>query len=222
AELGPDASDEQLGAALGVEPGQIAELEAARQRGYHDGGFKVWDISDKTKPRLLCHQRTHGFGTHRFDMDESYAYISTEMEGYLGNILVIYDLKDPARPQEVSRWHLPGQHIAAGETPTWKGYKNRLHHALRVGNEMWAAVWHAGFRVLDVSDITRLKVIGSHDYHPPFPEPTHTILPVAGLHGGRRIAVGVDEEHDHRPGRLHAFLWVFDITDLNNIHALSA
>src|SRR3546814_15033580 len=71
-------------------------------------------------------------------MDADYAYISTEMEGYLGNILVTYDLKDPAHPQEVSRWHMPGQHIAAGETPTWKGYKNRLHHAMRVGAEMLA------------------------------------------------------------------------------------
>src|SRR3546814_1719501 len=87
-------------------------------------------------------------------MDADYAYISTEMEGYLGNILVTYDLKDPAHPQEVSRWHMPGQHIAAGETPTWKGYKNHLHHALRVGDEMWASVWHAGFRVLRSAEHT--------------------------------------------------------------------
>jgi hypothetical protein len=222
AELGRPAEDAELAAEIGVEAGQIAELEAARQRGYGDGGFKVWDISDKTRPRELVHHRTFGFGTHRFDMDANFAYISTEMEGYLGNILVIYDLKDPACPQEVSRWHMPGQHIAAGEQPTWKGYKNRLHHALRVGDELWAAVWHAGFRVLDVSDITRPRVVGSHDYHPPFPEPSHTFLPVDGLVGGRRIAVGIDEEHDHHRGRLHAFLWVFDVTDLDNIFALSA
>ncbi len=222
AELRRPPYDEEVAAAAGVEPGQIAELDAARERGYHDGGFKVWDISDKSKPRELVHQRTFGFGSHRFDMDENHAYISTEMEGYLGNILVIYDLKDPARPQEVSRWHMEGQHLAAGEVPTWKGYKNRLHHALRVGDEMWAAVWHAGFRVLDVSDITRPRVAASHDYHPPFPEPTHTILPVDGLVAGRRIAVAVDEEHDHTPGRLHAFLWVFDVTDFDNIQALSA
>ena len=222
AKLGRAPSDAELAEAAGVEAEQIAELDAARERGYRDGGFKIWDISDKSKPRELCHQRTFGFGTHRFDMDADYAYISTEMEGYLGNILVIYDLKDPARPQEVSRWHIPGQHLAGGETPTWKGYKNRLHHALRVGDELWASVWHAGFRVIDVSDIRKPRTIASHDYHPPFPEPTHTILPVDGLVGGRRIAVGVDEEHDHQPGRLHAFLWVFDITDLDNITALSA
>jgi len=87
---------------------------------------------------------------------------------------------------------------------------------------MWAAVWNAGFQVVDISDITKPRTIAAHNYHPPFPEPTHTVLPCEQLIDGRRIAVVVDEEHDHEPGRLHAFLWVFDVTDLDNIHALSA
>lgn len=220
--LGRAPTDEDLAQALGVRADQIAELDHARENPYRDGGFKVWDISDKTKPKELVHVRTHGFGVHRFDMDANYAYISTEMEGYIGNILVTYDLADPANPKEVSRWHIPGQHLAAGETPTWQGYKNRLHHAMRVGDEMWASVWHAGFRVIDVKDITKPITVCSHNYHPPFPEPTHTIMPLPDLIDGRRIAVCVDEEHDHTPGRLHAFLWVFDVTDFNNVQALSA
>ncbi len=119
-----------------MKAGDIAVLEEALARGYHGGGFRVWDISDKTAPRLLSYVKTHGFGVHRFDMDENYAYISTEMEGYVGNILVIYDLSDPANPREVSRWHMPGQHLAGGETPTWTGYGTRLHHAMRCGDEL--------------------------------------------------------------------------------------
>ncbi len=219
---GSQPDDEQLAAELGVQAADIAVLDAANARGYEDGGFRIYDIAERERPRLITHHRTHGFGTHRFDVDEHYAYISTEMPGYIGNILVIYDVADPAQPREVSRWWMPGQHLAGGETPDWKGYGNRLHHALRVGDELWASVWHAGFRILDVSDITRPRVIGSHNYHPPFPEPTHTVLPVEVPLGGRRVAVVVDEEHEHRRGRLHAFLWVFDVTDPGNIHALSA
>ena len=219
--LGRAPSDAELGAELGVEPERIAELDAARELGYHDGGFRVYDVSDPTAPKLLHHQRTFGFGVHRFDVDERYAYMSTEMEGYVGNILVIFDMRDPVRPEEVSRWWMPGQHLAGGETPTWSGYKNRLHHALRVGDELWASVWHAGFRVIDVSDISRPRTIGAYDYHPPIPEPTHTVLPVGVPVAGRRIAVVVDEEHEHRRGRLHAFMWVFDVTDLEHIRPLS-
>lgn len=207
---------------LGVNPGDIPTLDAARERGYDGGGFRVWDISDKTAPRLLSYVKTHGFGVHRFDMDENYAYISTEMEGYVGNILVIYDLADPTNPTEVSRWHMPGQHVANGETPTGAGYSHRLHHAMRCGDEFWAATWHAGMRVLDARDINNPRQIGSYVWPKAIPEPTHTIMPLEQRINSRRYAVAIDEEHDHRPGRLHGFLWVMDVTDLDNIEAVAA
>ncbi len=215
-------SDADIAADLGVELSDIPVLEEALQRGYHSGGFRVWDISDKSAPKLLSYVKTHGFGVHRFDMDEYYAYISTEMEGYVGNILVIYDLTDPTNPTEVSRWHMPGQHVAAGETPTGKGYSHRLHHAMRVGDEFWAAVWHAGFRVLDASDITNPRQLGSYVFPKAIPEPTHTVMPLEQTIGGRRYAVAIDEEHDHKPGRLHGFIWIMDVTDLDNMESVAA
>ncbi len=219
-EQGMDAA--AIAAELGVAPADIPVLEAAQARGYASGGFRVWDIADKAAPRLLSYVRTHGFGVHRFDMDARYAYISTEMAGYVGNILVIYDIADPAAPREVSRWHMPGQHVAGGETPAWQGYGHRLHHAMRCGDELWAAVWHAGFRVLDASDIAAPRVIGSYRFPQAIPEPTHTVMPLEQPIGGRRYAVAIDEEHDHLPGRLHGFLWVLDVTDLGAIEPVAA
>ncbi len=222
AALGRAPDNGEVAARMNVSLEDLADLDAVRSRGYGEGGFRLWDIADKSAPKLIHHEKTSGFGVHRFDADADYAYMSTEMEGYVGNILVIYDLNDPARPAEVSRWWMPGQHLAGGEVPTWSGYGNRLHHAMRVGDELWAACWHAGFRVLDISDISQPLVVAEHDYHPPFPEPTHTVMPLPDLIDGRRIAVGVDEEHAHIRGRLHGFMWVFDVTDFANIHALSA
>ena len=219
--LGHAPTQAELAAELKIKPADVQLIRQFMRDGYHDGGFKVWDISNKARPRLLHHEKTFGFGTHRFDMDSRYAYISTEMEGYVGNILVIYDLAKPERPGEVSRWWMPGQHVAGGEKPTWSGYKNRLHHALRVGDTMWAACWQAGLRVIDVADIRHPRTIGAYDYHPPFPEPTHTVLRVPFKVGGRDVAVVFDEEHDHVPGRLHAGMWVFDVTDVGNIKPLS-
>jgi hypothetical protein len=214
--------DAEIAARLGVSEDDLPTLEEARRRGYDSGGFRVWDISDRTKPELLSYVRTHGFGVHRFDMDARCAYISTEMAGYVGNILVTYDLSDPAAPREVSRWWMPGQHVAGGETPTWEGYGRRLHHAMRCGDELWAAVWHAGMRVLDARDLSAPKVIGSYEWPPAIPEPTHTVMPFEQPIGGRRYALAVDEEHDHKPGRLHGFLWVLDVTDLSAITPVAA
>jgi hypothetical protein len=221
AALSRPATDAEIAAELKVKAEDVPTLREGNRRPYADGGFRIYDISDRSRPRLLAYQKTHGFGVHRFDMDGRYAYISTEMEGYVGNILVIYDIAKPDAPQEVARWWMPGQHVAGGEAPTWKGYKNRLHHALRVGDELWAAVWNAGLRVIDVSDIRRPRTVGEYNYHPPFPEPTHTVLPLSAPIGGKRIAVAVDEEHDHIPGQPHAGLWVFDVSDLADIRPLS-
>ncbi|MDJ0638487.1 MAG: hypothetical protein QNJ20_06610 [Paracoccaceae bacterium] len=215
-------NDADIADELGVKMSDIPVLEEALDRGYHSGGFRVWDISEKTAPKLLSYVKTHGFGVHRFDMDENYAYISTEMEGYVGNILVIYDLADPTNPTEVSRWHMPGQHVAAGETPTGNGYSHRLHHAMRVGDELWAAVWHAGFRVLDASDIAKPRQIGSYVFPQAIPEPTHTVMPLEQTINGRRYAVAIDEEHDHKPGRLHGFIWIMDVTDIENMEPVAA
>ncbi|MBI4082561.1 MAG: RNA polymerase subunit sigma-70 [Candidatus Lambdaproteobacteria bacterium] len=219
--LGRAPSDEELAAALEVKPADVATLREANRRGYQEGGFKVYDVSDRTRPRLLCHQKTHGIGVHRFDCDEQYAYVSSEKEGYHGNVLRVYSLANPEQPEEVSCWALPGQHVASGERPTWSGYDHRLHHALHVGDRFYASCWFAGFAVVDASDIRRLRTLGSYNYHPPVHPPTHTVLPVLKPIAGRKLALVVDEEHDHHPGQLHASLWVFDIGDLNRIRPLS-
>jgi hypothetical protein len=227
-ELKREPTSQEIAAKLSITVDDLRAVEEFEQRGYHNGGFKIYDVSKPAQPKLVCYQKTGGIGVHRFDMDERYAYISTEMAGYVGNILVIYDLSNPREPQEVSRWWMPGQHIAGGETPTWSGRRHRLHHALRFNDEMWASCWHGGFRVVDISDLSKPRTAGSYNYHPLFPEPTHTVLPLKDRIGGRRIALAIDEEdqaqsaseEEARRGRAHACILTFDVTDLGNIKPL--
>jgi hypothetical protein len=220
AELGRAPSDSEAARAIDLPEALMPRLRHSLAHGYADGGFRIFDISDKARPREIVHKRTGGVGVHRFDMDARYAYISTEMEGFVGNILVVYDLAEPGRPEELSRWWLPGQHLAGGESPSWSGQSHRLHHAMRFDNELWAAVWYAGARVIDASDIRNLKTIGAFDYHPPFPEPTHTVVPSPIRWKGRQIAIAVDEEHQHKPGQLHGGLWFLDVEDRADIRAV--
>jgi hypothetical protein len=211
----------ELAAKMSVSESDLREVEAAAAERYQNGGFKIYDVADPAQPKLIAYQKTGGIGVHRFAMDARYAYISTEMAGFIGNILVTYDIADPRQPQEVSRWWMPGQHIAGGETPTWSGKRHRLHHALRFGDEFWASCWHGGFWVVDCADIARPRSLGSYNYHPPFPEPTHTVMPVPQRIGGKRIAVTIDEEDQAqsateeraRRGRLHAGIATFDVSD---------
>ena len=228
-ELKRDPTSQEVAAKLNITVDDLRAVEEFEQRGYHNGGFKIYDVSKPAQPKLVCYQKTGGIGVHRFDMDERYAYISTEMAGYVGNILVIYDLSNPSQPQEVSRWWMPGQHIAGGETPTWSGRRHRLHHALRFNDEMWASCWHGGFRVVDISDLAKPRTAGGCSYHPLFPEPTHTVLPLKDRIGGRRIALSIDEEdqaqsaseEEARRGRAHACILTFDVTEPGAIKPLA-
>src|SRR3984885_558793 len=87
-------------------------------------GLRVFDVSNPDSPRDIHHWQCAGTGVHRFTFDGRYAYISTEQEGYVGTIVMILDLKDPTRPEEVGRWWMEGQWTAGGGTPGWKAKKH--------------------------------------------------------------------------------------------------
>jgi len=190
---------------------------------YDDGGVRIYDITDKSNPKLIRFLKTYGKGVHRFDMDENYLYLSTEAKGFIGNILEIYDFSDPTKPDKVSQWWMPGQNAAAGEEPNPLGKGHRLHHALRCGNQMYAGCWESGYAIIDISDITHPKTLGMYDVHPPALEPSHTLLKIPNPIDGREIAIATDEERSNRAGdedKPHAPLYVFDVTDPSEMKLL--
>jgi hypothetical protein len=128
------------------------------------GGIKIYDIADRSKPRPIGHYKSGG--SHRFDSDGAYAYISSEEEGYTGDIVVILDLADPTRPEPIGKWWMPGQWEAGGETPTWPGRRHRCHHPLRRGNRLYTSYWHGGFVILDIDDIRHPKHISGLGLEP--------------------------------------------------------
>jgi hypothetical protein len=209
-----------LATALKVNESDLPQLEEWSRSGFPRAGFRVWDISDIANPRLISHVKTGGVGAHRFDVDENYAYISTGMEGYGGNILVIYDVRDPVRAHEVARWWLPGQHIAGGEAPEGPFDAWHLHHAMRCGDQLWAGCFNAGLRVIDISDISKPRTVGAYNYHPPIGDPTHTVLRVPHPLAGREVAVAIDEAHGRHHGQIPAGMWLFDVGDLAHIKPL--
>src|SRR5437016_6549371 len=109
------------------------------------GGLGIFDVSNPREPREIAFWRSGGAGVHRFTFDGRYAYISPELDGYVGNIVMILDLEDPRRPVEVGRWWMPGQWVAGGETPGWQGRAHRCHHPIRLGSRLYVSYWHGGF-----------------------------------------------------------------------------
>ena len=117
------------------------------------------------EPKLICKWRTFGKGVHRYDFDGRYAYISPTAEGYIGNIMMILDLKiQPAA--EVGRWWIPGQWQAGGETYPWSRGRRRRAATTRcaLGDRLYVSYWHHGYHILDISDMSKPKRIASGNY----------------------------------------------------------
>ena len=126
ARLGRGPSDAEIASEMNYKAEDIPNLRKAASETFNEGGLRIYNIADPTKPKEISFFPTAGNGVHRFDFDGRYAYLSTGIEGYLRNIVVIVDVSDPAKPKEVSRWWLPGQWTAGGEEPA------RRRFALRV------------------------------------------------------------------------------------------
>lgn len=182
-------------------------------RPYSEGGIRIYDVSTPARPRELGFFGVTGIGIHRYDFDGRYAYLSSSMDGWLHNIVLIVDLADPARPVEVSRWWMPGQWVAGGETPL-RSRRIGCHHPLRFGDRLYVSYLNGGVVILDIADIAKPKLVGHFDYHPAFPSITHTFARLPFRLGGRDVAVAVDEQPSRvPPGQVPAFMWVFDVTD---------
>lgn len=178
------------------------------------GGLGIYDVSKPADPNLIAKWRTHGKGVHRYDFDGRYAYISPTAEGYVGNIMMILDLQDPAKPEEVSRWWIPGQWEAGGEDYPWHDWvAPRCHHPLRLGDRLYVSYWHHGYWILDISDMTKPRAIAGGNTSPSFPHPTHTCLPIPRPLKGRNVMVVADEDVAKLWPAAPAFAWIYDITN---------
>lgn len=194
----------------------IVNHEAIGKGGPPDylGGLAIYDVSRPSQPKMITKWETDGAGVHRYDFDGRYAYVSATVQGYVGNIVVILDLADPATPTEVSRWWIPGQWAAGGEEYPWADFTEpRCHHPLRVGNRLNVSYWHHGMYILDISDLSRPKMISGHRRSPAFPHPTHTCLSIPTPLKGRNVMVVADEDVAALRPSAPAFAWVFDVTD---------
>ena len=177
------------------------------------GGLVIYDVTQPSRPREITFWKCGGSGVHRFTFDGRYAYVSPEMDGYVGNIVMILDLQDPAHPREVGRWWMPGQWKAGGETASWNGRQHRCHHPIRSGNRLYVSYWHGGFVILDIEDMAKPRFVSGLDWSPPYITPTHTALPMPFPLHGRRIMLAADEDVAKTAPGPPSFLWLVDITD---------
>jgi hypothetical protein len=196
------------------------EVDPAVRRSGVQGGLAIYDMSNPGDPKLITFWACEGHGVHRFTFDGRYAYISPTMKGFTTNIVVILDLKNPAKPEEVGRWWMPGQWEEGGETRPWteRGSREpRCHHPIRMDDRLYVSYWHGGGHIVDISDMSKPKTVSSIDWSPPFPWPMHSLVPIPfAIHGQRWMLVADEDVLPKKlaePCQMPAALWMVNITD---------
>jgi len=173
-------------------------------------GLVIYDLEvDPISPPRVGWYHTGGRGTHRnFYAGGRYAYLAANQEGFQGNILTVIDLHEPSQPEEVARWWVPGQHLAAGEIPEHDYY---LHGPAYVeGDLAYAGFGGAGMVILDVSTPTRPRRVGGLDFRG-FGSKIgcHSVVPIPGTD---LVAVNSEaiDEHGREP---HNYCFLVDVSD---------
>lgn len=180
-------------------------------------GMRVYDISRPEAPREIGFMPVEGLGIHRiWWVGGRYAYASALLDGFSDYILIIIDLVDPARPQIVGRWWLPGMWIAGGEQ-SGPDVRIGLHHAVIADNIAYGCWRDGGLTILDVNDSTAPKLIAHRNWSPPFGGGTHSALP---LHD-RNLLVVADEAVRPYGAEQPKPIWVFDIRNPANPVSIS-
>jgi hypothetical protein len=177
-------------------------------------GLRVYDISKRDQPREIGFMPVEGLGLHRiWYVGGRYAYVSAHVDGYIDYIFMVIDMSDPTKPVEVGRWHLPGMHAAAGETPNWApDQRYALHHALVSDGIAYGAWRDGGLILLDVRDPTAPTMLSHRNTNPPFGGGTHSCLPLPG----RGLVVVADEAVADECADGVKYTWVVDVRDPTN------
>jgi hypothetical protein len=153
----------------------------------NEEGFLIWDLADPENPKQIGHYRTGGDGTHRnYYAGGRYVHATVLPKGFDGHIYAIVDIADPVNPVEVSRWWRKGQWKAGGEGGVPFG--TMLHGgAYVVGDRAYLPYSAGGFVILDISDVTKPRLVSDLPFSPPFQSfiAVHTAQPLPE----RKIAV---------------------------------
>jgi hypothetical protein len=178
----------------------------------YTAGMRIYDISDPANPRAIGFLDVEGLGLHRiWWVGGRYAYASALLDGFTDHILIIVDLQDPTRPQEVGRWWLPGMWTAGGEQHAFPG-RVALHHAVIADDVAYGSWRDGGLTLIDVKDKVRPKLIAHRNWSPPFAGGTHSALPLVD----RNLLVVADEAVRNIDEEPLKYTWVLDIRAPHN------
>lgn len=164
--------------------------------GIKPAGVDIFDVSIPESPRLLSHfdcSGPHSRGVHAvWFVDGRYVHMSAGAHDFQprnpldDQFYRILDIVDPENPVEVGRWWYPGTR-EGDEAPPPPRLPKQFDTGFRTHNtnvfperpdRAFVGYIDGGAVVLDISDMSNIKVVSQWNHSPPFNGFTHTVLPL--------------------------------------------
>jgi hypothetical protein len=208
----------------------MAVAYQASRPGGTPAGLEILDVADPARPRRIGFFDTSGpfsRGTHFvWFVDGEFAYLASGLPDFEPShpsddqLVLILDLRNPARPVEAGRWWLPGTHRADADPPPQRhprfdgGFRaHNVNVYPRRPDRAYVGYLDAGVVILDISDRAHPRLVSRLDYHPPLPGFTHTVLPLFD----RELLAVTDEAITDGCQDHPKLLWLMDASHETNV-----
>jgi hypothetical protein len=174
----------------------LAVAYQTQQAGLQPAGVDLFDVSRPEAPRRISHfdcSGPHSRGVHAlWFVDGKTIHMSAGAPDFTprnpldDQFYRVLDVSDPARPRELGRWWYPGTR-EGDDAPAPARLPARFDTGFRTHNtnvfperpdRAFLGYIDGGLIVLDISDLSAMKVVSRWNHSPPFNGFTHTVLPL--------------------------------------------
>jgi hypothetical protein len=164
--------------------------------GLKPAGVDLFDISTPEHPKLISHfdcSGPHSRGVHAvWFVDGKYLHMSAGASDFQprnpldDQFYRILDVSNPAKPVEAGRWWYPGTREgdvapapARLPAPFDMGFRTHNTNVFpERPDRAYVGYIDGGALVLDIGDLSNIKVVSKWNHSPPFNGFTHTVLPL--------------------------------------------
>ena len=207
----------------------MAVAYQTQKKGLQPAGMELFDISNPEKPRSISFydcSGEHSRGVHQlWFCDGEYVHMASSSADFVpthpqdDQFYRCIDVRNPSKPIEVGRWHMPG--TKQGDNvpppprhPLDKGY--RAHNCNvypQRPDRCYLAYIDGGMHVLDISDKSHPKRISSWTNSPPYTGFMHTVVPLFD----RGLMLVTDESTENNAKDWPKLVWILDARDESNL-----
>jgi hypothetical protein len=197
-------------------------------------GFELFDISTPDEPKSISMWDASGpysRGAHQvWFVDGEFVYTACGGPDFQpknerdDQPFVVVDVRNPSKPVEVARWWLPGTSITDSEPEPprhpvfnsgWRCHNTNVYPERP--DRAYLGYIDGGVIILDIADLSDIKMVSHFNPNPPMPGMTHTVLPLFD----RELLIVADESTKDLSADWPKRVWVYDARVEENLVPIS-